>query len=141
MVCQRCNSQRIASITAKCSDCCGISMGECEKSGYVPGDMGIGGGSYIEMCWCLECGQIQGDWPKIECSAEFYNAGKCEYCGWDDFDEVGKCSICGKHRLLWCPRCGDKVTFQRLAYGSHMSRGCCGCVLSIRELLAHNENL
>lgn len=56
---------RIASVTAKCSDCCGTDIGGVEHSdGYVPSDMGVGGGDYVEFRWCLSCGAILGDWPK-----------------------------------------------------------------------------
>jgi hypothetical protein len=61
--CQRCESTRLASITSKSSDCNFVQVGDNEKDGYVPSDMGIGGGDYVEFVWCLECGQIQGDWP------------------------------------------------------------------------------
>lgn len=64
MKCQRCKSERVASISGKCSDCCSWSVGGGEMDdGYVPGDMGIGGGDYIEFEFCLECGQIQGKFP------------------------------------------------------------------------------
>ena len=46
MICQRCDSKRVASVVAKCSDCCGIFIGEYEKSSYVPNDMGVGGGDW-----------------------------------------------------------------------------------------------
>ena len=61
--CSRCQSVRVASITAKCSDCCNIHFMKVDNDGYVPGDMGIGGGDYVEFSWCLDCGQIQGKFP------------------------------------------------------------------------------
>jgi len=61
--CQRCESTRLADVTAKCSDCCTFRTGDIDQNGYVPGGMGIGGGDYVEMDYCLECGQIQGEWP------------------------------------------------------------------------------
>lgn len=63
MSCTKCNSNRISSVTAKCSDCCSISVGETEQDGYVPDDLGIGGNDYIEFQWCLDCGTIQGNFP------------------------------------------------------------------------------
>jgi hypothetical protein len=63
MNCQKCKSQRVASVTAKCSDCCGVSLGAADLDGYVPGDMGIGGGDYVEFSYCLDCGQLQGKFP------------------------------------------------------------------------------
>jgi len=35
--------------------------------GYVPRDMGIGGGDYVKFSYCADCGQIQGEFPvKLE---------------------------------------------------------------------------
>ena len=64
--CQRCNSDRVASIGAKCSDCCGYDFGDKSSDGYVPYEVGIGGGDYVEFKYCLECGQIQGKFPVAE---------------------------------------------------------------------------
>lgn len=58
-----CKSDRIASVSAKCSDCCGVSVGDACKDGYVPRDMGIGGGDYVEFMFCLDCGRVQGRFP------------------------------------------------------------------------------
>lgn len=63
MPCQKCKSERIASVNAKCSDLCFTEMGDVEHDGYVLDDMNIGGGDYVELSYCLDCGQIQGDWP------------------------------------------------------------------------------
>ena len=63
MKCQKCESKRIASIGAKCSDMCMVTLGEREHHGYVPQDMGIGGGDYIEIELCLDCGHANGKWP------------------------------------------------------------------------------
>lgn len=77
MKCQKCASPRVADISGKCSDCCGWSLGDNQEDGYVPGDMGIGGGDYIEFKFCLECGQIQGKFPRppteIETGEEAYD--------------------------------------------------------------------
>ena len=60
MECLNCGSERILSISAKCSDCCNLQfMGE-EHQGYVPSDLSIGGGDYIELDICLACGMSQG---------------------------------------------------------------------------------
>lgn len=61
----KCGSERIASVSAKCSDCCCVKYSPEDeyKDGYVPSDMGIGGGDYVEFEWCLDCGLIQGDFP------------------------------------------------------------------------------
>lgn len=63
MTCQTCNNSRIASVTAKCSDTCSIRLGDSEVDGYVPDDLGIGGGDYVEFNFCLNCGQMQGNFP------------------------------------------------------------------------------
>lgn len=63
MKCQRCGSNRLAEISGKSSDCNSIDIEGKKFDGYVPNDIGIGGGDYIEMSWCLDCGQIQGEWP------------------------------------------------------------------------------
>lgn len=63
MSCQRCDSERICSINAKSSDLNnGYIMGK-SFDGYVPEGLGIGGGDYVKFSWCLECGQIQGEFP------------------------------------------------------------------------------
>ena len=63
MNCQRCQSERVACISAKSSDCNGGTIDGKDFDGYVPKDVGIGGGDYIDLVWCLNCGQIQGAWP------------------------------------------------------------------------------
>ena len=49
MNCEKCKSERVASVMAKCSDLCNVTLGEHEIDSYVPSDMGIGGGDYIEF--------------------------------------------------------------------------------------------
>lgn len=63
--CQRCESKRLVSISSKSSDLNSVYVGadEVQQDGYVPSDMGIGGGDYVEFQWCLDCGQIQGQFP------------------------------------------------------------------------------
>jgi len=64
MTCQKCNSTRVAYLSAKCSDCCGVELKEKFQDGYMPPDFGVGdGGDYVEIKWCLDCGQMQGEWP------------------------------------------------------------------------------
>jgi hypothetical protein len=61
-----CKHVRAACVSAKCSDLCWVKIlnrdGQ-EHDGYVPDDMGIGGGDYVDFNYCLDCGQIQGKWP------------------------------------------------------------------------------
>lgn len=63
MTCQRCSSERVASINGKTADLCHISLGTKNDSDYVPEDMNIGSGDYLKFQYCLDCGQIQGEWP------------------------------------------------------------------------------
>lgn len=64
MACQKCSSIRIFSINAKCSDLCNVvSNTGLEHDGYVPENIGIGGGDYVEFDYCIDCGQIQGQFP------------------------------------------------------------------------------
>ncbi len=56
------------SFAAKCSDCFVATYKNGaitikDYDGYVPYNMGIGGGDYIEAIYCLDCGQIQGKFP------------------------------------------------------------------------------
>lgn len=60
----------MVSLSAKCSDLCFIEYRKKRDEGYVPKDMGIGGGDYIDFRYYLECGQIQGDWPSLEPNLE-----------------------------------------------------------------------
>lgn len=55
---------KILSITAKCSDLCNVSFQGIEHDGYVPENIGIGGGDYIELSIDIETGQIQ-DWKPL----------------------------------------------------------------------------
>ena len=70
MACQRCQSNRIMNVTAKCSDTCGFSINSMESEGYVPEHIGIGGGDYVELSYCLNCGQIKGNFPLAESDLE-----------------------------------------------------------------------
>lgn len=70
MKCKNCKSERIATISAKCSDLCRVEMGGNEHEGYVPGDMGVGGGVYVRIALCLACGQVQGKFPLPPCKLE-----------------------------------------------------------------------
>ena len=49
------------SVSAKCSDLFSASVQGASHQGYVPHDINIGGGDYVEFEYCLDCGQIQGD--------------------------------------------------------------------------------
>ena len=65
MVCQHCESKRVLEVQAKCSDLffCELPYVGAEHEGYVPSDLHIGGGDYIDFKMCLDCGQVQGNFP------------------------------------------------------------------------------
>jgi hypothetical protein len=48
---------------AKCSDCFGCTLGGIDHDGYVPDDIGIGGGDYISITYCMDCGRLRGTFP------------------------------------------------------------------------------
>jgi len=64
MKCHRCNSERTLEVSAKCADLCFVRMGDFEHNGYVPQDCGITYGDYVMFDLCLECGQLQGKFPR-----------------------------------------------------------------------------
>lgn len=70
MACQRCGSDRVANFSGKTSDLCSWGIGTAAKHGYVPGDMGVGSGDYLEFDVCLQCGQMQGTYPLPPCALE-----------------------------------------------------------------------
>lgn len=65
--CQRCNSKRLLNFSAHCRDCFSCDLDGIEYNGYVP-DFDFGGGDDVCMTVCLDCGQVQGEFPhqKIE---------------------------------------------------------------------------
>jgi len=63
MNCKVCESDRIASVSSKASDLSVFQYHNIEHDGYLPDDVGIGGGDYCEFDYCLDCGMIQADFP------------------------------------------------------------------------------
>ena len=63
MACQHCNGTRVLRVNAKTSDMFTARMSGIDYDGYVPRDIGIGGGDYIDFKYCLDCGRIQGTFP------------------------------------------------------------------------------
>lgn len=61
--CQRCGLTRLARVNGKCSDACFCEYDGIEYTGYAPSEVGVGGGDYVELTYCLTCGQIQGKFP------------------------------------------------------------------------------
>jgi hypothetical protein len=66
MNCQKCQSDRILKISAKCADLCFAAYKGIEQCDYAPDDVGLDGGDYVAFNFCLECGTIQGKWPKTD---------------------------------------------------------------------------
>ena len=65
MRCTYCGSEKVVSVSAKCSDLFSVSFDGTEYDGYPLCGLGIGGGTdYVEFDFCLICGRIQGDFPK-----------------------------------------------------------------------------
>ena len=61
--CQQCRSPRLARVYGHCSDMCSVDLAGRHTHGYVPRDLGIGGGDDLHFAYCLDCGQIQGTFP------------------------------------------------------------------------------
>lgn len=61
--CQVCASSRIITVSGKCSDLFSAGHQGKEYDGYVPSNLEIGGGDYMEFDYCLDCGRIQGQFP------------------------------------------------------------------------------
>jgi len=55
-----CYHNRIASVSGRTSDCCYVAVDHLnvDRDGYVPSDIGIGAGNYIDFVYCLDCGKI-----------------------------------------------------------------------------------
>ena len=70
--CMRCGSARVAHISAKHSDTfsfiCDADGVEIEGD-YAPDVEGLCEGDYTDFHVCLECGQMQGDFPKDKVQA------------------------------------------------------------------------
>ena len=65
--CSGCKHTQLAYTSAKVSDMFHIDYpsGKCH-SVYVPNDIGLGSGDYIEFEYCMHCGKIQGEFPVKE---------------------------------------------------------------------------
>lgn len=67
MACQRCKSDRIVCICAKCSDMCftKVESEDIDRNGYAPCIPHITGpdSDYVEFRTCMDCGQTQGKFP------------------------------------------------------------------------------
>lgn len=74
----KCKSTRILSINAKCSDQCFASFGELEHEGYVPIINGLGGGDYLRIKICVDCGLLQGFEPLTNNQIKAAFKGECQ---------------------------------------------------------------
>lgn len=74
MPCDKCNSNRMGKLSAKCSDAFSFDFDQYNYHGYVPAGYNIGNDDYIEFTFCFDCGKIQGSFPlppnKIEYGVE-----------------------------------------------------------------------
>lgn len=63
--CQKCNSERVITVCSHASDLHVVIAPhlDYEHDGYLPDIPNIGVGDDVEMDVCLECGQVQGEWP------------------------------------------------------------------------------
>lgn len=64
MNCKRCNSKRVLSLMSHASDRHVAELNGKEKIGYAPEIQGICGGDDTNLDICLDCGQVQGIFPK-----------------------------------------------------------------------------
>ncbi len=71
--CQECDSNRIIAVRGKTTDKFTAETEDNDYEGYVPSDLGIGGGDYIKFSFCADCGQIQGEFPLDETDVELGN--------------------------------------------------------------------
>ena len=67
MSCQRCKKDRVIYVQGKTSDMCFVRYKDKEHDGYVPDSIGLKDdgayGDYVQIEYCLECGQVQGKFP------------------------------------------------------------------------------
>ena len=66
--CDKCGSRRVAHVSGKCSDRFHAELGPIKSDGYVDSRWGIdkgsiGGGKYIDIDLCMNCGKVQGPFP------------------------------------------------------------------------------
>jgi len=68
--CQQCRSERLLSVHAHSRDCSAFLIGGNEHVGYVPGDLGLGKGDAVEFTMCMDCGQVEGNFPLPQAEIE-----------------------------------------------------------------------
>jgi hypothetical protein len=99
----KCGSKLIISISGKCSDLCFVTYTgtgkNIEKDGYVPHDLGVGGGDEVEFDFCGACGLIQGFKPLTDAEIRCSIKGDDEDSDEDDYDEDNYDPITGKLKI------------------------------------------
>ena len=65
-----CKSERLVHVLSHALDRHVVWIGKLEYCNDLPFDLGIGGGSDNEYTLCLNCGQMQGQWPLPEAGLE-----------------------------------------------------------------------
>jgi hypothetical protein len=74
MSCVRCAEDRVISISGKCDDRFSARYKGQSYQGYSLRGIGIGGGDYINIEYCLNCGQMQGEFPTND--PDFFDENK-----------------------------------------------------------------
>ena len=49
---------------------CSVDLAGHHVDDYVPRDLGIGGGDNVQLAYCLDCGQIQREFPLLMAKME-----------------------------------------------------------------------
>lgn len=59
-----CNDKKIIKICGKCNDLCSIIYPDgTTHNDYVPYGLNIGGDDYLDFDFCMNCGQMVGNFP------------------------------------------------------------------------------
>jgi len=61
--CIHCGAARVLDVVVKCSDAAMLRMNGISHDGYMPHNLGLGGGDYLEFAVCLECARLQRTGP------------------------------------------------------------------------------
>jgi len=65
IICQTCGSNKIVRVSGKVSDMCNFICPNhgIDVEGWLP-DAISENSDYIDITYCSDCGQLQGNWPK-----------------------------------------------------------------------------
>ena len=66
--CDKCNSKRLLMIYVQGRDTHNLDYGKYSHEGYMPEGLGLYGnfGDAIQFKLCMQCGKVQGNFPKDE---------------------------------------------------------------------------